>query len=68
MGVGAGCGQRFTVRGAVSLGAGQEGAAAQYRHLLGTGRAISELPAIVMAAYEGRIDTLFVAVGEQRWG
>jgi hypothetical protein len=46
----------------------QEGAAAQYRHLLGTGRAISELPAIVIAAYEGRIDTLFVAVGVQRWG
>jgi Bacterial archaeo-eukaryotic release factor family 3 len=46
----------------------QEGAAAQYRGLVGTGRATSEIPAIVMAAYDGRIDTLFVAVGVQQWG
>jgi Bacterial archaeo-eukaryotic release factor family 3 len=46
----------------------QEGAAARYRQLVGTGRAISDIQAIVMAAYEGRIDTLFVAVGVQQWG
>jgi hypothetical protein len=46
----------------------QEGAAAQYRHLVGTGRATSDIPAIVMAAYDGRIGTLFVPVGVQQWG
>jgi hypothetical protein len=46
----------------------QEGAAAQYRHLVGTGRATNEITAIVPAAYDGRIDTLFVAVGVQQWG
>jgi hypothetical protein len=46
----------------------QEGAAAQYRHLIGTGRAASDIPAIVMAAYDGRIGTLFVPVGVQQWG
>ena len=46
----------------------QERAAAQYRHLVGTGRATSDIPAIVMAAYDGRIDTLFVPVGVQQWG
>jgi Bacterial archaeo-eukaryotic release factor family 3 len=47
---------------------GQEGAAAQYLHLVGTGRATSDIPAIVMAAYDGRIGTLFVPVGVQQWG
>jgi Bacterial archaeo-eukaryotic release factor family 3 len=46
----------------------QEGAAAQYHQLMGTGRATSELADIVMAAYDGRVDTLFVAVGVQQWG
>jgi hypothetical protein len=46
----------------------QESAAAQYRHLVGTGRATSDIPAIIMAAYEGRIGTLFVPVGVQQWG
>jgi Bacterial archaeo-eukaryotic release factor family 3 len=46
----------------------QESAAAQYRHLVGTGRATSDIPAIVMAAYDGRIGTLFVPVGVQQWG
>jgi hypothetical protein len=46
----------------------QEGAAAQYRQLVGTGRATCDIPAIVMAAYDGRIDTLFVPVGVQQWG
>lgn len=46
----------------------QEGAAAQYRQLVGTGRAINDIPAIVMAAYDGRIDSLFVPIGVQQWG
>ncbi|HZA28004.1 MAG TPA: hypothetical protein VE735_00120 [Gammaproteobacteria bacterium] len=46
----------------------QESAAAQYRHLVGTGRATSDIPAIVMAAFDGRIGTLFVPVGVQQWG
>jgi hypothetical protein len=46
----------------------QEGAAAQYRDLLGTGRASGEITSIVMAAYEGRVDTLFVPIGVQQWG
>jgi hypothetical protein len=46
----------------------QEDAAAQYRQLAGTGRAAGDLSAIVMAAYDGRIATLFVALGIQQWG
>jgi hypothetical protein len=46
----------------------QEAARAQYSQLLGTGRATSEIIAIVMAAFDGRIDTLFVAIGVQQWG
>jgi hypothetical protein len=46
----------------------QEGAAAQYRQLAGTGRANDDTSAIVTAAYDGRIDTLFVAIGVQQWG
>jgi hypothetical protein len=46
----------------------QEGAVAQYRQLAGTGRTTSETTAIVMAAYDGRIETLFVVVGVQQWG
>jgi hypothetical protein len=46
----------------------QEGAAAQYHGLLGTGRASSEITTIVTAAYDGRVDTLFVPIGVQHWG
>jgi hypothetical protein len=46
----------------------QEGAAAQYRQLAGTGRATDDISAIVTAAYDGRVDTLFVAIGMQQWG
>jgi hypothetical protein len=46
----------------------QQGAADQYRQLVGTGRASQDISAIVMAAYDGRIDTLFVAVNVQQWG
>jgi hypothetical protein len=47
---------------------GQERAADQYRQLVGTGRATNEVPAAVTAAYDGRVDTLFVAVGVHQWG
>ena len=46
----------------------QERAAAEYRRLIGTGRAAGDLESIVTAAYDGRIDTLFVAIGVQQWG
>jgi hypothetical protein len=46
----------------------QEGAMAQYRDLLGTGRATNDITAIVTAAYDGRINTLFVPIGVQQWG
>jgi hypothetical protein len=46
----------------------QDAAAAQYRQLAGTGRAASDLGAIVTAAYDGRVDTLFIAVDRQEWG
>ena len=46
----------------------QEKAAAQYRQLVGTGLAIDDVAATVTAAFDGRIDSLFVATGEQQWG
>ncbi len=46
----------------------QEGAAAQYRQLAGTGRVISDISGVVTAAYDGRIETLFVAIDAQQWG
>jgi hypothetical protein len=48
--------------------AAQQRAAAQYRQLAGTGRASGELEAVVAAACEGRVETLFVALGRQVWG
>lgn len=46
----------------------REDALAQYEQLRGTGRTSNDPGAIVQGAYEGRIDTLFVAVGVQHWG
>jgi hypothetical protein len=46
----------------------QKDAAARYRQFTGTDRASSDLKAIVPAAYHGRVEVLFVAVGIQRWG
>jgi hypothetical protein len=43
-------------------------AAAQYRQLAGTEHASGDLEAVVAAAYEGRVETLFVALGRQVWG
>jgi hypothetical protein len=46
----------------------QRQAAAQYRHLAGTGRTASELGPVVAAAHRGEVETLFVAPGRRRWG
>lgn len=46
----------------------QQRAAAQYRQLAGTDRASGDLKAVVAAAHEGRVETLFVALDRQRWG
>jgi hypothetical protein len=43
-------------------------AAARYRQLAGTGRASGDLEAAVAAAHEGRVETLFVALGRPVWG
>ena len=48
----------------------QQEAAAQYRQLAGTGseQASGDLKRLISAAYHGRVETLFVAVGLQQWG
>jgi hypothetical protein len=46
----------------------QEKAAARYRQLAGTGRTSLDPKEIVPAAYHGRVEFLFVAVGRQQWG
>jgi hypothetical protein len=43
-------------------------AADRYREYLGTGKASHDLKEIVGAAYHGRIEALFVALGLQQWG
>lgn len=40
----------------------------RYGYLLGTGRASAALEAVVPAAFEGRVDVLFVAQGARQWG
>ncbi|MBZ0263093.1 hypothetical protein K8I28_00365 [bacterium] len=40
----------------------------QYGNFHGTGKATNDLNTIIPAASQGRVDTLFVAVGEQVWG
>jgi hypothetical protein len=48
----------------------QEEAAAQYRQRAGAGneQASNKLKEVVPAAYHGRVETLFIAVGFQQWG
>jgi hypothetical protein len=46
----------------------QEAAAARYRELAGTGLALGDLREVLPAAHHGRIEVLFVALGENRWG
>jgi hypothetical protein len=48
--------------------AARETAAAKYRQLAGTGKASNDLREVVAAAFEGRIDTLFVDLHSLRWG
>lgn len=43
-------------------------AIARYEQLIGTGKASSSVREVARAAREGRVDTLFVANGVQRWG
>jgi hypothetical protein len=50
------------------FGQAQDEARARYDRYIGTGLASYDLAMIVPAAYDGRIDTLFVAVGIQQWG
>lgn len=40
----------------------------RYGALAGTGRTSNELGTVVRAAADGRVETLFVAAGTQRWG
>jgi hypothetical protein len=46
----------------------QEEAAARYRRYAGTGLASNDLKEVVLAAYYGRVSTLFVADNVQQWG
>lgn len=46
----------------------QQEAAARYAQLAGTGRTSNEIEEVVGAAYHGRIDVLFAAVGTHQWG
>lgn len=46
----------------------QRQAEAKYRQLAGTGKASHDLREILPAAYHGRVEVLFVAVGRQEWG
>jgi hypothetical protein len=43
-------------------------AEARFRELEGTGAATHDLGAVLPAAHEGRVESLFVALGVQRWG
>lgn len=46
----------------------QDAAIEHYRELTGTGKTSTDLKEAVAAAYYGRVDQLFVAVGVQKWG
>jgi len=48
--------------------ASQDAAVEQFRQLAGTGRASTHLDEVVRAADDGRVHTLFVALGTRRWG
>jgi hypothetical protein len=43
-------------------------AAARYRELKGTGKTSNDAGDVVLAAWDGRVETLFVAVGTRIWG
>jgi Bacterial archaeo-eukaryotic release factor family 7 len=46
----------------------REESAARYHQLAGTGQTTTDVKETVSAAYQGRVDVLFVAVGVQVWG
>jgi hypothetical protein len=46
----------------------QEQAMAHFRNLVSSGRTSEDLNDILRAAYDGRVEFVFVAVGLQRWG
>jgi len=46
----------------------KQAARAQYQELAGTGRTSTNVREVVPAAYHGRVDVLFVAVGIKQWG
>jgi hypothetical protein len=46
----------------------REDAADRYRRYAGTGLASSDLQEVVLAAYHGRVSTLFVACNTHQWG
>ena len=48
--------------------ASQEEESARLRQFAGTGLASGDLREIVAASIQGRVDVLFVAAGQQRWG
>lgn len=48
--------------------AAQQQAISQYRQMAGTGLTMDALEEIVVAAHEGRVDTLIIPRGRQAWG
>jgi hypothetical protein len=46
----------------------QQDAAAQYRDYAATERASNEVRKVIPAAYDGRIESLFVASDQEQWG
>lgn len=46
----------------------QEAATERFHDLLGTGQASKDFDDVVTAAHDGRVETLFVALGTRRWG
>jgi release factor family 3 len=46
----------------------QETAAAKYQEMLSRGRASYDIKEIIAAAGQGRVDSLFVAMGKEVWG
>jgi hypothetical protein len=47
---------------------GRQEALARFAELAGTGRTMADLTTVVPAAYEGRVDTIFVDVHATQWG
>jgi hypothetical protein len=50
------------------LNQSRQEARTKYRELGGSGKTSHDLKEILSAAYNGRVEILFVAVGQQEWG